>query len=102
MSAASILFQLVLEIYPFFRDHFAYGVNNTAIRLLPGGRKTPEVRLARWDALDRLASSLHNESTVENVETTAVVQSIAHVRDVLGGNHTLSNVVIDNAVGQGE
>ena len=100
LSAAGVLFQLGLELLPCVRDGLAYGINFTAIRLLPGGRRTPEVRLARWTTLNNLATALHAESTVEGAETTLVLQGIVHVMDVLGGNHKLSNVIIDNDVGR--
>ena len=80
----------------------AYGVNLTALSVLPGGRQSPEVRLARWAAVDDLATALHAESTVENLESTLVLQGLSHVKDVLGGNDTLSKVVIDHDVGTGE
>ena len=102
LSAIWICLQLGWESIFSVRDGVAYGVNLTALSVLPGGRQSPEVRLARWTAVDDLATALHAESTVEGAETTLVLQGLAHVRDVLSGNHTLSNVVIDNDVGTGK
>ena len=97
-----IFLQLAWESIFSVRDGVAYGVNLTALSVLPGGRQSSEVRLARWAAVDDEATALHAESTVENMESTLVLQGLSHVKDVLGGNHTLSNVIIDNDVGTGE
>ena len=102
LSAIGIFLQLAWESIFSVRDGVAYGVNLTALSVLPGGRQSEEVRLARWAAVDDLATALHAESTVESLESTLVLQGLAHVRNVLGGNHTLSNVIIDDNVGTGE
>ena len=102
LSAIGIFLRLAWESIFSVKDGVAYGVNLTALSILPGRRHSPEVRLARWTAVDDLATTLHAESTVENLESNLVLQGLSHVRNVLGGNHTLSNVIIDNDVGTGE